>query len=194
MQRINTQGVVRLLLTTLVCFASINIWAKTEINVETAGTLSSILTSTDSELKVTGYINGSDIKYIRSLVNNGKVVSLDWSEVHIVAGGEAYTESYTTKNDVIGEKMFYGFSKLVAITLPATITSIQNNAFANTGLKKIEIPNSVVSVGEDAFAYCGSLATVVIGKKVKTLSKGTFYNSPVTKAYLKPMNPPTTAP
>ena len=153
MQRINTQGVVRLLLTTLVCFASINIWAKTEINVETAGTLSSILTSTDSELKVTGYINGSDIKYIRSLVNNGKVVSLDWSEVHIVAGGEAYTESYTTKNDVIGEKMLYGFSKLVAITLPATITSIQNNAFANTGLKKIEIPNSVVSVGEDAFAY-----------------------------------------
>ena len=124
MQKNHITGVVRLLLTTLVCFVSINIWAKTEINVETAGTLSSILTSTDKELKVTGYINGSDIKYIRSLVNNGKVASLDWSEVHIVAGGEAYNESYTTKNDVIGENMFYGCSKLLAITLPATIKSI----------------------------------------------------------------------
>ena len=192
MQKNNTLGVVKLLLTTLICFVSINIWAKTEINVETAGTLSSILTSTDRELKVTGYINGSDIKYIRSLVNNGKVAILDWSEVHIVAGGDAYNGSYKTSDDIIGESMFYECSRLQAITLPTTIKSIQSNAFANTGLKKIEIPNSVVSLGEDAFAYCSSLATVVLGKKVKTLSKGSFYGSGVTKVYAKPMTPPST--
>ena len=68
MQKNHICRVARLLLATLVCFVQTNIWAKTEINVETAGTLSSILTSTDKELRVTGFINGSDIKYIRSLV------------------------------------------------------------------------------------------------------------------------------
>ena len=190
----NHTKLIRLFLTALICFAQTNLWAVTEINVETAGTLSTLLTSTDRELKVTGFINGSDIKYIRSLVTAGKVTSLDWSGVRIVAGGEAYVDSYTTANDVIGEKMFYQCAKLQAMVLPSTATSIQKNAFANTGLKKIDIPNSVLSIGEDAFAYCNSLATIVIGKKVKTLSKGTFYSSPVSKAYVKPMAPPSVAP
>ena len=185
---------LRIVVIVLFCFTRTNLWAVTEINVETAGTLSSLLTSTDKQLKVTGVINGTDIKYLRELVTAGTVTSLDWSEVRIVAGGEAYAENYTTVNDIIGQKMFYECSKLQTMVLPSTVTSIQKNAFANTGLKKIDIPNSVLSLGEDAFAYCSSLATVVLGKKVKTLSKGTFYSSPVTKAYVKPMSPPTVAP
>ena len=163
----------------------------TEVNVETAGTLSTLLTSTEKSLKVTGFVNGSDIKFLREQINGGKVTSLDLSGVRIVSGGEAYTEGYTTSNDIIGEKMFYQCSTLQAMVLPSTVTSIKSNAFANTALKKIDIPNSVLSIGEDAFAYCNSLATVVIGKRVKTLSKGTFYGSAVTKAYVKPMTPPS---
>ena len=187
----NSPKLIRLFMTALICLAQTNLWAVTEINVETAGTLSTLLTSTDKELKVTGFINGSDIKYIRQLISSGKVTSLDWSDVRIVAGGEAYVESYVTSNDIIGEKMFYQCSKLQAMVLPSTVTSIQKNAFANTAIKKIDIPNSVLSVGEDAFAYCNSLATVIVGKKVKSLSKGTFYSSPVSKAYVKPMTPPS---
>ena len=185
------QKLYRLFVAVLICCYSINLWAVTEINVETAGTLSSLLTSTDTELKVTGVINGTDIKYMRELVTAGTVTKLDWSGVSIVNGGEAYYESYTTENDIIGEKMFYKCSKLLQMVLPSTVTSIKNNAFANTGLKSIDIPNSVRSVGEDAFAYCSSLATVVIGKKVNQLSKGSFYSSSVTKAYVKPITPPS---
>jgi hypothetical protein len=163
----------------------------TEIHVETAGTLSSLLTSTDKELKVTGVINGSDIKYIRELVTAGKVTSLDWSGVRIVSGGQAYFESYTTENDVIGEKMFYQCSKLQAMVLPTTVRAINSNAFANTGIKSIDIPGSVRSLGEDAFAYCNSLATVVIGGKVNKLNKGAFYGSAVGTAYVKPVTPPS---
>ena len=181
----------RLIVAVLICFVSTSLWAVTEINVETAGTLASLLTTTDKELKVTGVINGSDIKYIRQLVTAGTVTSLEWSEVRIVSGGEAYTESYTTENDVVGEKMFYQCSKLQAMILPNTATAIKKNAFANTGLKQVDIPGSVRSVGEDAFAYCNSLATVVIGKKVNQLSKGSFYGSAVQKAYVKPITPPS---
>ena len=184
----------RLFVVVVLCFTSTCLWAVTEVNVETAGTLSTLLSNPDKEVKVTGVINGTDIKYIRELVTAGTVTKLDWSGVRIVAGGVAYYESYTTQNDIIGEKMFYNCSKLQAMVLPSTITSVKNAAFSGTGLKSIDIPNSVRSIGEDAFAYCGSLATVVIGKKVTTLSKGTFYSSPVSKAYVKPMNPPTVGP
>ena len=190
MKRDIIHGFLKLLLAVVICGGPVIVMAKTEVNVETPGTLSAMLTQTDKELKVTGFINGTDIKYVRSLVTTGKVTSLDWSGVRIVSGGEAYNENYTTSDDVIGEKMFYNCSKLQVMVLPSTVTSIKSNAFAGTGLKTIDIPNSVRSLGEDAFAYCDSLATVVIGKKVNQLSKGAFYGSAVTKAYVKPMTPP----
>ena len=185
------KGKQRLLLAAILCFIQTNLWAVTEVNVETAGTLSELLTSTERQLKVTGFINGSDIKFLREKINAGAVTSLDLEGVRIVSGGEAYTENFTTQNDIIGEQMFYKCSKLVTMVLPNTVTSIKKNAFANTGIKKIDIPNSVLSVEEDAFAYCNSLATVVVGKKVKSLSKGVFYNSPVKDVYVKALTPPS---
>ena len=185
---------VRLFLTTICCFAQINLWAVTEINIETAGTLSSLLTSTDKELKVTGVINGSDIKFIRQLVEAGTVTSLDWSEVKIVAGGEAYYESFTTTDNTIGEKMFYYCSKLQSMVLPTSLTVIGGSAFDNSGLKSIIIPDKVRIIGHDAFGGCSQLATVVIGKRVNQMEKGVFYGSAVTKAYVKPLTPPTPPP
>ena len=182
----------RLTLAAMICLFSSSVFAVTEINVETAGTLSTLLSTTDKELKVTGFINGTDIKYIRSLVTSGKVTSLDWTDVRIVSGGEAYYSGKTTANDVIGESMFYECSNLQQMALPKTVTAIQTNAFARTGLKAIDIPSSVTQLGNDAFAYCSSLETVVIGKKVKQLNQGIFYSSNVTKAYVKPLTPPGT--
>ena len=103
---------LRSLLAILVCIFSTNLLAVTEVHVEKAGTLSSLLTTTDAELKVTGVINGSDIKFIRQLVTDGTVTQLDWSGVKIVAGGEAYFESFKTEDNVIGEKMFSDCSNL----------------------------------------------------------------------------------
>ena len=191
MQKNNIYGVLKLMITVIVCFVSISVFSKTEVNVETAGTLSSLLTSTQSELKVTGFINGTDIKYIRSLITAGRVKKLDFSGVSIVAGGQAYYGNYTTENDIIGKKMFYQCSSLQSMVLPSSVTTIKDEAFANTGLTSIDLPNSVKSVGDDAFAYCNNLATVVIGKRVNTLSKGSFYGSNVKKAYVKPMIPPS---
>ena len=181
----------RLLVAAVLCLAQTNVWAVTEVNVETAGTLSSLLESTDKELKVTGVINGTDIKFMRELVEAGTVTSLDWSGVSIVAGGEAYVDSYTTTDNVVGEKMFYQCSKLQQMVLPTNITLIGTNAFARSGLKSIDIPNSVTKLGGDAFAYCGSLETVVIGQKVTQMNQGVFYSSAVKKAYVKPLTPPS---
>jgi hypothetical protein len=186
-----SKRIIKFLILSISFFCSVDAWPVTEVNVEKAGTLSTLLSSTDAKLKVTGYINGTDIKYIRSLVTKGTVTSLDWSEVRIVSGGDAYYGSFTTANDVIGEQMFTECSNLQEMVLPTTLTAILANAFSRTGLKAIDIPNSVTRVGGDAFAYCNSLTTVVIGRKVKQMEQGVFWSSGVKNAYVKPITPPT---
>jgi hypothetical protein len=76
------------------------------------------------------------------------------------------------------------------LTLPQTITSIGSNAFAQSGLMSVQIPDNVVSVELDAFAYCSQLSTVEIGENVKRLSQGVFYNSEVKHVYVKAKTPP----
>ena len=181
---------IKALLWGIAFLCSLNAWSVTEVNVSEAGTLSTLLTNCETKLKVTGVINGTDIKYIRSLVTAGTVTSIDWSEVRIVSGGEAYYGTFTTANDVIGEQMFTECANLQEMILPTTVTSIQSNAFSRTGLKAIDIPNSVTRLGMDAFAYCASLADVVIGAKVKQMDQGVFWSSEVKNAYVKPVNPP----
>ena len=69
--------VLRLTVAACICLISTSMLALTEVHVATAGTLESLLTSPEKELRITGFINGTDIKYIRSLVTAGTVTSLD---------------------------------------------------------------------------------------------------------------------
>ena len=180
------------LMSLLVAIFCINMGAlaATEVHVDKAGTLSTLLTTSESTLKITGSINGTDVKYLLELIKAGTVTDLDISEAAIVKGGSAYFESYTTDDDVIGHSMFRECKNLKTIELPATIYSIQSNAFSGSGLRKIDIPNSVSSLGGDAFAYCSSLDSVTMGRRVTSLSQGVFYASNVKFAYIKPMTPP----
>ena len=132
MEKKRFMGLFGLLVAALV--SSSNMYAETVVNVVRAGTLSSVLKETEPQLKITGSINGSDAKYLRSLVVDGKVTSLDLGEVRIVSGGTAYYENYKTEADVLGERMFFECSKLRYIVLPSTITAIGNCAFSNSGL------------------------------------------------------------
>ena len=190
MKKNYVKGILKVLLTTVVCCGATTALAVSEVNVEQAGTLSTLLPASDSELKVTGCINGTDIKYLRELITSGGVTSLDLSEVKIQKGGVAYYEDNKTENNVIGVRMFHGLTKLKAIELPASVTAILSNAFSNTGIRKVDIPNSVSQLGSDAFAYCSSLTTVVLGKRVAKMDQGVFWSSPISKAYVKPLSPP----
>ena len=193
MKRNYTSLFLKILLPVIMFFCSIEgTLAATEVHVETAGTLPTLLTTCETTVKVTGYINGTDVKYLRELINGGKVTNLDLSAANIVSGGEKYDGNNSTENDIIGQSMFHQCANLKAIELPTNITEIKSAAFANTGLRKIDIPDGVSSVGGDAFAYCNSLDTVVIGKRVSSFSKGAFYNSSVKIAYVKSTTPTST--
>lgn len=183
----------KLLLTVIVCCLATCVWADSEINVEQAGTLQTLLPTSDAKLKITGSINGTDVKYLRELISAGTVTSLDLLGVNIVSGGEAYSGSCKTENNVIGEYMFQDFTKLKTILLPSNLKSIKKWAFSGSGITEIDIPNGVTSIGQDAFSYCNSLKKVVVGNSVRRMEQGAFYYTPVSKFYMKPQTPPAIA-
>lgn len=55
---------------------------------------------------------------------------------------------------VIGEQAFYGCENLIDLHFPNALNQIESQAFANTGLWSITIPEPVYIVAEDAFAGC----------------------------------------
>ena len=190
----NSSGIIKALLLGIAFLCSGSIWSATEVNVAKAGTLSALLqdVTLEKELKLSGSINGTDVKFIRELLTAGKITKLDLAEVRIVKGGVAYNESYTTSNDVLGDYMFADCSRLTACVLPKTITSIGRYAFSKTGLREADIPNSVTRLGGACFADCNSLNTVVIGSKVAKLEQAVFYNSSnIRYANVKPKTPPS---
>lgn len=74
--------------------------------------------------------------------------------------------------------------KLTAITLPAGLKNIGNYAFGGstkgTGLTAVVIPDSVESIGDNAFRNAKSLATVTIGKGVRTIGANAFAGTAIT--------------
>ena len=59
---------------------------------------------------------------------------------------------------------------MTSVTIPNSVTSIGQNAFYNcSGLTSVTIPNSVTSIGQGAFAYCSSLTSVTIPNSVTSI-------------------------
>ena len=70
-----------------------------------------------------------------------------------------------------------GIPQLEEVEIPDTVTSIGNNAFAScTSLKNIEIPNSVTSIVGAAFSGCSNLKSIYIPNGIKSFGGGLFYN------------------
>ena len=87
----------------------------------------------------------------------------------------------------IGASAFEGCDKLMSITLPEKIDTIFDSAFQTTGLTDITIPASVDSIGNRAFADCKSLASIRIQESAVPLALrngfyGTFYGSDADKS------------
>ena len=161
------------------------------VEMPKAGVLADLLSEKAIKAVISGNINGRDIKYMRQLIDSGNLASIDLSGVKIITGGGSYYQSYTTALNVMGAYAYDSFKKLVSMKLPLLITKIGDRAFRFSGLKMISIPDKVTTIGLEAFGGCEMLTTVIIGKKVNSISQGVFYNSPVKDVYVKALTPPT---
>ena len=86
------------------------------------------------------------------------------------------------KVTAIGEFAFEG-SDLTSVTIPDTVTSIGWEAFRYCGsLKNVTIPDSVTDFGWAAFKGCSSLKSVTLPDSVKTISTEMFMDCDILES------------
>lgn len=84
----------------------------------------------------------------------------------------------TYKVTSIGKKAF-STTNFYSVIIPNSVKSIGEEAFACCyNLESITIPNSVTSIEERAFRDCPDLTSVTISNSVKRIENGTFRNCP----------------
>ena len=145
--------------------------------VKTDGTLASILgdrSATETELCVTGELNGTDIKTLQGMT---ELVSLDMTDASIVPGGEPYYGDRMTEKNVIGG-YFLGnngeLSNLISLKLPNSVVRIDDLAFFNRiEIADLRLPDALQSIGYQAFENC-SLSSVHIPAKVNDIPVNAF--------------------
>lgn len=74
----------------------------------------------------------------------------------------------------IEELAFSSCTDLTSVTIPNSITSIGRDAFYGCGLVSVTIPNSVTTIGDNAFSSCTDLTSVKIGNGVSSIGNNAF--------------------
>ena len=139
-----------------------------------------------------GGIEGLNFACVKMDEVNGTFTFLDTThDIKFRSGGKPikyvfYNEGNHTMeielidDTIIPREMFNSFeyynnSCITTITIPDSVTSIGNEAFYNcTKLTSVTIGNSVTSIGDSTFMDCTSLAEVIIGTGVTTIGQA-FY-------------------
>ena len=151
------------------------------LNVATAGTLPSLIAEEKkyqiTSLTLTGELNGTDIHYIRDLIDHSVAkggMKLNLEKTTIVKGGGV--EFFVSVAGVIPNEMFYECTGLAEITLPSQVTAIGDYAFYGcTRLTTITLPDSVKSIGNYAFTGCTGLTEVKFSESVTAIGAAAFF-------------------
>lgn len=144
------------------------------INIENAGSLSTLLSSDEKEnitsLILTGKLNGDDIKFIREMP---LLVDLDLKGASIISGGGAYYSNQKTSDNIIGDYMFHG-TKLKSIILPQNLIRIGAYSFASLPITSLTIPEGVDEIKAWAFSSCPNMTSITLPKSLKVIRDGAF--------------------
>ena len=107
---------------------------------------------------------------MEKVLTNALVLKLGLDKVEVITSD--MLEGYTS----IGYDAFGDCSYIKSITLPNSVTSIEDWAFAYcSAIKSITIPNSVTSIGRNAFRYCTSLTSINIPNSVVSIGENVFH-------------------
>ena len=163
-------------------------------NVTSVGTLSNVIYnayvdgSRITDLKITGNLNGTDIKFLRQGFKN--LINLDMSEANIVSGGNSYYTNEDNHAQTTSANTFPAYfmtesnlTNLESIILPNSVTTIPYGSFVdvfNDGerpistykLTKIVLGKSLTAINNISFAC--SMKSIHIPANVTTIGPAAF--------------------
>lgn len=74
------------------------------------------------------------------------------------------------------QSAFEGCESLKQVVFEQGVTEVINNLFTCTYLEEITIPNTVTTIGKNAFVECSMLANVVLPKTITSIGSNAFYH------------------
>ena len=109
---------------------------------------------------------------LRNFTFPESVVSIGWGALW----GCKNLESITLPNNLheIPAFLFEDCPALKTVNIPTSMTSINSDAFRETSLQTITIPEGIKLIDSGAFAFCENLQTVIIPKSLKHIATGAF--------------------
>lgn len=123
-----------------------------------AGVLETLTSDFDlgkDNICISGFMDGTDFCYLRSLVGaprtditvDSRIENVDISDVIIAEGGMSYDGSHFTENNCVTTGLFGDCRSLRSIVLPMSATELRRDAFIDCiKLETIEIPASSATV------------------------------------------------
>ncbi|MDR2233072.1 MAG: leucine-rich repeat domain-containing protein [Tannerella sp.] len=157
-----------------------NLKTAKQINVNIAGSLPSLISENEKyeieHLIITGYLNGTDIKFLREIsyghdksfnysFSQGKLSYLNLENASIVEGGEPYLTTKTEYRGVVEKKVYYTKRNIIS-----------EHMFTNTILQNMILPENTILIEDEAFACCLQLQHITIPKGVKSIGNAAFSN------------------
>ena len=110
---------------------------------------------------------------LKEIVIPNSVEYMGWGIVYECAQLETIV---LPENDMITylEDMFYGCMSLKTVEIPSTYTTIGYYTFSYSGIEEITIPESITSIDEYAFAECVNLKEVVLPNGISYIAPSLF--------------------
>ena len=131
----------------------------------------------DSMAHIKGYNGTSTDLVIPSTLGGSKVVCIDSSAFENNTNLTSVTIPDTVTT--IENRAFNGCSNIKKLTLGKNVSEIGMYAFqSNIGLTTLTIPDSVTSIDTAAFGGCSKLREISIGKSVSNMGSAVFSSSP----------------
>jgi len=92
--------------------------------------------------------------------------------------GKQGNYSIPSSVEIIGMIAFHKCEKLGTVTIPNSVTVIENYAFMGAGISDLTIPEGVKSIGLAAFQGCINMTAVSIPASLTTMNSGVFVCCP----------------
>lgn len=164
-----------LVLTGVIAVGSISTALPVRANASTVAT--STVTTVQRGVTTDGYIfslNSDGTAAVTGLATDNTSTSL---VIPSTINYNSETYSVTQINDVSSYAPVFS-PNITSVVIPDSVTSIGRNAFYSCdSLTNVVLSNNLISIGSYAFAYCNSLTKIELPSSLKTIDEGAFYYS-----------------
>ena len=97
------------------------------------------------------------------------------NSINVASGNTHYSSIDGVLYNYVQDTLIECPGAKTSVTIPNSVTSIGNEAFYGCrGLTSVTIPNSVTSIGYSAFSWCSSLTSVTIPNSVTSIRNSAF--------------------